>query len=51
MLENLKKNAGFGAGVFVDAVMLSDIANLLPKPDAERIVAAHQNVEATNWNG
>ena len=49
VLENLKKNAGFEAGVFVDAVMMSDIANLLPKPDAERLVGSYQNVEATNW--
>ncbi len=49
VLENLKKNAGFEAGVFVDTVMMSDIANLLPKPDAERIVGSYQNVEATNW--
>ena len=49
ILENLKKNAGFEAGVFVNAVMMSDIANLLPKPDAERIVGSYQNVEATNW--
>lgn len=49
VLENLKKNAGFEAGVFVNAVMMSDIANLLPKPDAERIVGSYQNVEATNW--
>ena len=49
VLENLKKNAGFEAGVFVDAVMMSDVANLLPKPDAERIVGTYQNVESTNW--
>ena len=49
VLENLKKNAGFEAGVFVNALMMSDIANLLPKPDAERIVGSYQNVEATNW--
>ena len=49
VLENLKKNVGFEAGVFVDAVMMADVANLLPKPDAERIVGAYQNVESTNW--
>ena len=49
VLENLKKNTGFEAGVFVDAVMMSDIANLLPKPDAEHLVGTYQNVEATNW--
>lgn len=49
ILENLKKNAGFEAGVFVDAVRMSDVATLLPKPDAERIVGTYQNVEATNW--
>lgn len=49
VLENLKKNAGFEAGVFVDKTMMSEIATLLPKPDAERIVGSYQNVEATNW--
>ncbi|MEI8155593.1 MAG: cache domain-containing protein [Burkholderiales bacterium] len=49
VLENLKKNAGFEAGAFVDAVKMADIATLLPKPDAERLVGAYQNVEATNW--
>jgi methyl-accepting chemotaxis protein len=49
VLENLKKNAGFEAGVFVNTVMMSDIANLLPKPDAERLVGPYQNVESTNW--
>jgi len=49
VLENLKKNAGFDAGVFVNAQMMADIATLLPKPDAEHIVGAYQNVEATNW--
>ena len=49
VLENLKKNAGFEAGVFVDALMMADIANLLPKPDAERMVGSYQNVESTNW--
>ncbi|MBC7617392.1 MAG: hypothetical protein H7293_00105 [Candidatus Saccharibacteria bacterium] len=49
ILENLKKNAGFESGVFVDAQMMADIAILLPKPDNERMVGAYQNVEATNW--
>lgn len=49
VLENLKKNTGFEAGVFVNAQMMADVANLLPKPDAERLVGAYQNVEATNW--
>ncbi|OYU46263.1 MAG: hypothetical protein CFE44_03020 [Burkholderiales bacterium PBB4] len=49
ILENLKKNAGFEAGVFVDAQKMADIATLLPKPDNERMVGAYQNVEATNW--
>ncbi len=50
VLENIKKNAGFEAGVFVSAQMMTDVANLLPKPDAERLVGSYQNVEATNWN-
>lgn len=49
VLENLKKNVGFEAGVFVDAAMMARIATLLPKPDADRIVGSYQNVEATNW--
>jgi hypothetical protein len=49
VLENLKKNAGFEAGVFVNAMMMADVANLLPKPDAERLVGPYQNVESTNW--
>lgn len=49
MLENLKKNAGFESGVFVDAQKMADIATLLTKPDNEHIVGAYQNVEATNW--
>ena len=49
VLENLKKNAGFEAGVFVDAQKMADIATLLPKPDNEHIVGSYQNVEATNW--
>ena len=49
MLENLKRNAGFEGGVFVDAQMMADVATLMPKPDAERIVGSYQNAEATNW--
>lgn len=49
VLENLKKNAGFESGVFVNAQMMADIATLLPRPDAERIVGSYQNVEASNW--
>lgn len=49
VLENLKRNAGYEAAVFVDKVKMADIATLLPKPDNERIVGSYQNVEATNW--
>ena len=50
VLDNVKKNTGFEAGVFVDNDMMSRIATSLPKPDAERIVAGFQNVGATDWN-
>jgi methyl-accepting chemotaxis protein len=49
VLQNLKSNSGFEAGVFVDASMMQRIATLMAKPDADRIVGAYQNVEATNW--
>lgn len=49
VLDNVKKNTGFEAGVFVDNDMMSRIATSLPKPDAERIVAGFRNVGATDW--
>jgi methyl-accepting chemotaxis protein len=49
VLENLKRNAGFEGGVFVDATMMANIATQVPKPDADHIVGSYQNVEATNW--
>jgi len=49
VLENVKKNVGFDAGVFVDAKTFGEIATSLPKPDAEHLIGAYQNVEATNW--
>jgi methyl-accepting chemotaxis protein len=49
VLDNVKKNTGFEAGVFVDDALMSRIATLLPKPDSERIVAGFRNVEATDW--
>ena len=49
VLENIKRNAGFEAGVFVDAPSMQRIATLLPKPDPDRLVGGYQNVEATNW--
>lgn len=48
-LENLKKNTGFDAAVFVNEDMMSRIAINAPKPDAERIIAGFRNVEATDW--
>ena len=50
ILDNIKKNTGFEAGVFVDNDMMSRIATSLPRPDAERIVAGFRNVGATDWN-
>lgn len=50
ILNNAKKNAGFDAGVFVDDKKMSDIATLIPKPDAERIIAGFRNTESTDWN-
>lgn len=49
VMDNLKRNSGFDAGVFVDATLMNDVATLLPKPDRERLVGTYQNVEATNW--
>lgn len=49
VLESLKKNSGYDGAVFVDKVMMADIATSMPKPDNERIVGLYQNVEATNW--
>jgi len=49
VLADLKKNAGFEAGAFVDAVKMATIATQLPKPDSERLIGAYQNVESTNW--
>lgn len=49
VLEDTKKTAGFDAAVFVDDKLMTSIATLLPRPDAERIIAGFQNVEATNW--
>jgi hypothetical protein len=50
VLDNVKKNTGFEAGVFVDDALMSRVATSLPKPDAERIVAGFRNVGATDWN-
>lgn len=50
VMDNLKRNSGFDAGVFVDATLMNDVATLLPKPDRERLVGTYQNVESTNWN-
>lgn len=41
VLESLKKNSGYDGAVFVDKVMMSDIATLVPKPDNERIVGSY----------
>lgn len=49
VMDNVKRNSGFDAGVFVDATLMNDVATLLPKPDRERLVGTYQNVEATNW--
>ena len=49
VLDNIKKNTGFDAGVFANAQLMADVATLVPKPDNERLVGAYQNVEATNW--
>jgi methyl-accepting chemotaxis protein len=50
IINNVKKNLGFEAGVFVDDKKMSDVANLLQKPDAERIVGGFRNTESTDWN-
>jgi methyl-accepting chemotaxis protein len=49
VLDSVKKDTGFEAGAFVDDALMSRIATLLPKPDAERIVAEFRNVGATDW--
>ncbi|MCX7099374.1 MAG: hypothetical protein NTV43_15875 [Methylococcales bacterium] len=49
LLNNVKKNTGFELGVFVDNDLLTRIATLLPKADAERIIAGFQNIGATDW--
>lgn len=50
IINNVKKNAGFEAGVFVDDKKMSEIATLIPKPDAERIIGGYRNTESTDWN-
>lgn len=49
VLEDIKKNMNFEAGVFIDNKLMSTIATEIPKPDSERIIGDFLNVEATNW--
>ncbi|MEI6414266.1 MAG: MCP four helix bundle domain-containing protein [Pseudomonadota bacterium] len=50
VLENIKQNSGFEASVFVEDEIMSRVATLLPKPDAEQVVGGFRNVESTDWN-
>ncbi|MBF0502047.1 MAG: hypothetical protein HQM09_18045 [Candidatus Riflebacteria bacterium] len=50
ILNNVKKNLGFEAGVFVDDQKMTSVATLLPKAEAERVIGGFCNTEATDWN-
>jgi hypothetical protein len=50
ILDTIKQNSGFDASVFVDDELLSRVAILMPKGDAERIIGGARNVESTDWN-
>ncbi len=49
VMTDIKNNFGFEAGAYVDNALMTSIATLAPKPDAEHIVGEYQNVESTNW--
>ncbi|TYQ27912.1 cache domain-containing protein [Pseudanabaena sp. UWO310] len=49
VLTQTKTNTGFDVGVFIDDKLMTEVAQLIPRPDNERIVGGYQAVEVTDW--
>jgi methyl-accepting chemotaxis protein len=49
VLNETKATTGYDVAVFVSDPLMTKVATLIPRPDAERIVGDMQMTEATNW--
>lgn len=49
ILQHIKQVTGFDAGLFIDDDLMSKVALNAPKADADKVIGAYRNVDATNW--
>lgn len=49
ILENIKRNTGFDAAIFVDDALITRVATSRQRPGPERILGDLQGIGATDW--